>query len=511
MSKPEVRAVPAVRRRRTIRRRTVLLWLVTLVAVAGLGAYYWVATATHRMLRSALADADRLDPGWTLAELEAKRQEVPKGENSADQVARVVERMPANWPPASRGMNGQPGPEDFATRIAETAPDVRLTETLVAESRRELQLRAGALAEARKLADMPRGRARVVYMPNPIDVTLEHAQSTRVVARLLAADAAIRLHDGDADGALASCRAILNAGRSIGDEPFLISQLVRIAIGRVAVHAIERVVAQGEPSEAALAETQAMLAEESRHPALLIALRGERAGMHDLMKKLTTGELDFGTVSRSIGAGGVPNLPFTTAFFEYNHALLISNLNRAVEISRRPEPGSLAAWTAWEESVRPPDRHFIRMAGMVNYMLAPAVSAVAVAQARHRAALGSAQVLIAFERHRIAHGRGPDSIAAIDPRFGSGLPGDPFVGGPLRSRADGGRVAIYAVAIDLKDNGGTFDPKSDGLKPGTDIGLTYFEPSRRRRPPRGELPENVFQSDPKRHAAPPADETEPIP
>ena len=51
------------------------------------------------------------------------------------------------------------------------------------------------------------------------------------MARLLQADAAIRAHNGDLDGALDSCRAILGAGRSIGDEPFVISQLVRIAIG----------------------------------------------------------------------------------------------------------------------------------------------------------------------------------------------------------------------------------------------------------------------------------------
>ena len=67
----------------------------------------------------------------------------------------------------------------------------------------------------------------------------------------MAADAAIRAHDSDADGALESCRAVFCVGRSIGDEPFLISQLVRVAIGGVALNSIRRALAQGEPSEQA--------------------------------------------------------------------------------------------------------------------------------------------------------------------------------------------------------------------------------------------------------------------
>ena len=60
----------------------------------------------------------------------------------------------------------------------------------------------------------------------PLPQTLE----ARVVARLLALDAAMRATDGDFDGALESCRAIFGVGRSIGDEPFLFAQRVRCAL-----------------------------------------------------------------------------------------------------------------------------------------------------------------------------------------------------------------------------------------------------------------------------------------
>jgi hypothetical protein len=36
-----------------------------------------------------------------------------------------------------------------------------------------------AVAEARKLADMPRGRHKVYWSPNPFRTMLEHLQNTR--------------------------------------------------------------------------------------------------------------------------------------------------------------------------------------------------------------------------------------------------------------------------------------------------------------------------------------------
>ena len=60
---------------------------------------------------------------------------------------------------------------------------------------------------------------------------------------------------------------LLSIGRSIGDEPFLISQLVRIAIGTVAMKSTRRVLGQGEPSDAALARLQALVLDELAQPA----------------------------------------------------------------------------------------------------------------------------------------------------------------------------------------------------------------------------------------------------
>ena len=121
-----------------------------------------------------------------------------------------------------------------------------------------------------RVADHPRGRHELQLGPAVIDTLLPATQAARCVARLLQADAAIRAHDGDVDGAIDSCRALLNTGRSIGDEPFLISQLVRIAIGRTATIAARRVLGQGEPSDASLARLQALILDEGSAAALAL-------------------------------------------------------------------------------------------------------------------------------------------------------------------------------------------------------------------------------------------------
>src|SRR5688572_13556060 len=94
---------------------------------------------------------------------------------------------------------------------------------------------------------------------------------------------------GDVAGALRSARGIVNAGRSLYDEPLAISQLIRIACVAIAVNAAERSLSLGEAPDAELAALQRLLADEEKHPTLLVVMRGERAVFHDLWTKLISG------------------------------------------------------------------------------------------------------------------------------------------------------------------------------------------------------------------------------
>jgi len=67
--------------------------------------------------------------------------------------------------------------------------------------------------------------------------------------------------------------------------------LVRIAIRRMAVKEIERILAQGQPLEESLAGLQQLLEEELAEPLFLNAARGERGGIDRLMEAIQAGEI----------------------------------------------------------------------------------------------------------------------------------------------------------------------------------------------------------------------------
>src|SRR5207253_2567961 len=132
---------------------------------------------------------------------------------------------------------------------------------------------APALKQARELADRPRGRYRVAWSQDLVGTLMPHPHQAREVGRMLTLDALLRALDGDPDGAVRSCRAALNAGRSLGDEPMAVSQFVRAACRADAVRALERVLAVGTPTPKPLEEMQRLLEMEAAEPVLLIVAR----------------------------------------------------------------------------------------------------------------------------------------------------------------------------------------------------------------------------------------------
>jgi hypothetical protein len=65
------------------------------------------------------------------------------------------------------------------------------------------------------------------------------------------------------------------------------------------------------------------------------------------------------------------------------------------------------------------------------------------------------RVGIALERHRLAHGAHPETLAALVPKFLTEVPLDPCDGQPLRYRlqSDGSPV-VWSIGIDGIDEGG---------------------------------------------------------
>jgi hypothetical protein len=473
MSEPIVAREPAqsASRRGTLLRAAGGLGLIVVVALLALfvlrkkpaGPGEPATGARDDDLQAAVAEADRLDPGWRFEELEQARAKVSDADNAAPLVMACVTLL--------RPWNG---PELGGVRD-------RLRKGLLDGSpRADLEPASAMLFEARKLADLRRGRHAVAWnTKNPLATPLPHLRTTSAVIELLTLDAEVLAHEGDLDGALTSARAALVAAHSIGDEPMLESQMLRPGWHLGAVGSLEEVLRRGQGTEPALLAVQSALEDEAGEPLALLAARAERAGLHGLMTSLEQGELTLADLPPTLGdaRGGrtrAVRLILTSdklrrpEALQAAHAWLLDYTTKVVEIARRP-----------------PEEQSPRLKELANTTAAapPAAALLAGAPAREivetfqkgQALLRCAAVGMALERYRLANGRWPDDLGALAPTYLAAVPADPFDGKPLRCARHKDVLVVYSVGPDLKDDGGNPDDLNRfDRKDGFDVGFRLW-------------------------------------
>jgi hypothetical protein len=467
-SKPSAETEDATTPSRSWRTRLGILFGLAVVALVGFLVYQQHAASDR--LRLAMEELDRTDPGWRLADIEAARPEIPATENSALRIKAITAAMPRSWPP-----------QDL-DELLRVAPPELLSPAEYARLQGELTPLAGIVAEARKLAEMPYGRFPITFARNPIETLLPDLQETRRVATLLAYDVRRLAQAQDMKGALHSCRAGLNVARAVGDEPMLVSQLVRIACATVACQSAERALGLGEPDPADLEALQQALEAEEEFNGLLAALRGERASFHQLLILIEDGELDVATAFKSMGDGGWPVDRFLPAKTRYDarieHPEFLALFNECIETAKKPFHEQVADDRAFDAKVRDRVRTH-----RITRLLLPAVNKVSEAFRREYATLRCLTALVAAERFRRAKGHWPDKLEELQPNFLAEIPADPYDGKPLRYKRVADGVVVYSVGPDGADNGGVLDPASP-LRTGTDLGYRLWDVARRRQPPR---------------------------
>jgi hypothetical protein len=451
-------------RRRTLRRLLLILLGLLLLGAGGFG-YLWYVN--DRAVREAVAEADRLDPGWRLADLEAARATIPDAENAAPQVLAAAALLPSPWlvPPP----NGSPTLDD---EIDALPPPVRLSEALSARVRTELGKAAPALAAARRLADMPRGRYAITWAPDGIGTLMPHLEKARNVAGLLRLDVALRAHDADTEGALTSCRAVLNTGRSVGDEPAEISQFLRTRYERHAVKGLERILAQGEVSERSLVTIQRDLEEEERQPLELIAARAERAGVHQFLDVMEAGRFDRDAYKLASPTGSYRVDDWLDrGKARGTHAAYLRYLNELVEIAKLPPEQQ--GERLHRPGLEPPPG----VPPILEGLMRGEDPKVALRFHTGRGLLRSAVVAVAAERYRRARGHWPERIEDLVPAYLAAAPVDPFEGRPLSYRRVPDGILVGWVAED-----GKLPPYGTGRTP-VDFGFRLWDVEHRRQPP----------------------------
>jgi len=472
-------ATPPVSSSRARRR-----WLVGFAALlvgAPVAYLAYDGYTARRELAAFRAQLDATDPGWRLADIEAARPRVPDAENSALVVLRLARAISASQ---FSGLISASGYPDWT----ELTPQMQFKRAELAMMREAVAPLRGAREEALRLRDMPVGRYAVVMSPDFISTLVPHLQESRTVAAFWEQDAFLRAADGDLAGAVQSCNAILGTARSIGDEPFIISQLVRIAEQAVAVGAVERVLAHGEAPEAELGALQGALERDLAAPLLLYAARGERAGGEVIEDAVAAGILKPSTL-RGLSSPGAVRARWWDRLADFlslpHGADRLAHLRlstRVVEASKLPVEQMHARLADFKTDLQ-------RQPALVRDV-GWGLSKVITAYTRVQARLRTTVVAVAAERYRLRHRQWPvtaDDLVAD--RLLGAVPADPFDGRPLRWRLlDDGAVG-YSVGPDGADDRGNLDRGAG--PPGTDFGVRLWNVAARRQPPQERREENL--------------------
>jgi hypothetical protein len=477
------------------RRALVLLILVVLSLGVVLAWRDGRDRSTSSKFRSRTEQLDENDPNWRLAEIDSARQQLPEATNSAGVIRRVIDLL-GDW--------HFPFPSEADFKIA---PKLKLPLGARLEDMldREIKAQATALATARRLAGMPRGRHRLNLAFNPYDTLLSPLQDGRKVGWLLHLDALNHAQKGDIGAALASCRAQLNVARATDDEPFAIAQCVRTHGIAFACNSAECALLQGEAKGADLAALQDLLAVEDKHPTLLVAIRGERALGHDLFTKLENGTLDTEAVLHTLDLESnwwLDQFGLSGDEIRCNHALFLEVMTRLVEVARLPAHEQASAEEKLYAELRAE-----WFAGLAQAAILRTIPIVSRNSRDKTARVRSLLVLLAVERYRLKHQAWPARLDDLVPTFLREVPADPYTGKPLRyhklSRVppllhevpihpDTGKpfrdhnladcVVVYSVGADGSDDGGNID-RSNSLGPGTDLGYRLWDVKARRQAP----------------------------
>jgi hypothetical protein len=420
-------------------------------------------------IASVMAETDLADPRWRVEHLEADRKTYAPEENSALHVTKVARLL--------RNAGSVSAHRAYNDVFDGLASQHQLSPQQVELIREVFEKLDAELIEARKLKDMPGGCFAIKYSPDWISTIIADQQNARQVMELLQHDVMLRAQQGDPDGAMESCMALLNTARSLGDEPFLISFLIRVAGEALTVQSLERVLAQGFPSTEPLEAMQRRLAQETndlRH-SWLTAVRGERAGHHQLMQVLGSGKVRLSNLTG--GNGPLEKLQdYFPIVLTGGYPAHLRFMNQLVDAAKLPLPEQGPRFKALEQS--------IPKQAIMTRLLAPAMQKVHQAHLRTQASLGATEAGLACERFRLEHKRWPESL---DELLKSGkleaVPHDPIDGEPLRFRRLADGVVIYSIGFDKQDNQGNLN-RERPHDAGADLGMRLWDPARRRQPPR---------------------------
>lgn len=326
------------------------------------------------------------------------------------------------------------------------------------------------LAELRAAAKLPYARFPLEYdSAEPFGILLPHLASLKMTVTYLQLRSIAELDAGQTDPALADWKLGMRCVESLRSEPFLISQLVRIAGQSILTQPLWEGLARHQWNEAQLAAIETELARQDYLADFRTGMLGEQAGSIGSVEYLrhTRNFGEFASWTSTSDQNAMPGpveLLYAMAFhlmpdgwfyqMELNLAQMHERYNLPlVDQTNRIISPTLNRQLATEAGIRLEPK---TVANMAARLFLPALGRASLKTAQCQTTVDEARIACALERYRLAHGQYPDSLDVLTPQFLAAVPHDLINGEPLHYRREAdGRFTLYSVGWNHRDDGGT--------------------------------------------------------
>ena len=313
---------------------------------------------------------------------------------------------------------------------------------------------------------------------------LPEIQAMRRSARLVALAARRDAANGDASAGLAKVEMIAAFAQHAASEPLLITMLVGLALDAMADETLMQVLPAITEADA---DALAHLELPTVRTAMPRAFFGEEAFGLSAFADVIDGEGDaIGLLQDDLGPVLIGrHSPVGMLFRVFLIPSDLAGYRRFLHTYQQQAASgrSYAALRSTSETLDTELRE--SPPGILSALVLPALNSVLEAGFREEARHAARDILIAATRQRLATGRLPESLEAIDARWLPLPPGDPFTGErltdrePLHVRFDAQGLTVWSVGPNGTDDGGPKPRSPDAPRDpnNDDIGLTLPIPS----------------------------------
>lgn len=303
----------------------------------------------------------------------------------------------------------------------------------------------GLFHDLREAAKRPKHHFPYPY-ENGTNVELAHLLTIKEITKLLNNSVGAKLASGDADGTMVDARLQFRLFEASGSDPFLIGQLVHIAIGYIIVQGLNDGLHLGEWSDEQLAKwDKSLTLNRNYFKQWERCIQGERLSVVHLIESTINGEALGATTDFVEDTRLIPKQWLVKDLIHYD-----TTQKRFIELIREAGKTGRINQRKISELFRD-----AQVSGSLNTipfgdMLLSAHMMVLSKAGRMMNLFSAARLGIAIERYRRAKSALPGNLSELVPEYIAALPNDIFTGKPLEWEHNGS--PRYKIATEELDS-----------------------------------------------------------